>query len=283
MSAEVNVAENSPHTRTATATIGLVEIALSSCFDSEPQTACLEYEHTNKDAASTEHQQAAERIDQLQPLVVSGSRTQLEVGAGVERHQADPVAAVERGPGQRRRGVDGPVERPVAGHRAAHGGPEEELRLIETARERWRQGMPCAVAVVGELGSGKTSLINSAVKETLRDFPVYKRQFVRSVESEKLLAKELSSLLRLPSALTLDQLEWRINEMAERGVISCMSVSRMSEAIRRPKDRTVQPRDGRPVERSRLGFRPTLWVCTLVFAISRYHCDRTTAQQHREE
>jgi hypothetical protein len=96
---------------------------------------------------------------------------------------------------------------------------EEELRLIETARERWRQGMPCAVAVVGELGSGKTSLINAAIKETLRDYPVYKRQFVRTVESEKLLAKELSSLLRLPPAPTLDQLEWRINEMAERGVI----------------------------------------------------------------
>ena len=96
---------------------------------------------------------------------------------------------------------------------------EEELRLIETARERWRQGMPCAVAVVGELGSGKTSLINAAVKETLRDLPVYKRQFVRTVESEKLLAEELSSLLRLPPAQTLDQLEWQINEMAERGVI----------------------------------------------------------------
>ncbi len=96
---------------------------------------------------------------------------------------------------------------------------EEELRLIETARERWRQGMPCAVAVVGELGSGKTSLINAAIKETLRDFPVYKRQFVRAVESEKLLAEELSSLLRLPPAQTLDQLERQINGMAERGVI----------------------------------------------------------------
>ncbi len=96
---------------------------------------------------------------------------------------------------------------------------EEELRLIETARERWRQGMPCAVAVIGELGSGKTSLINAAIKETLRDFPVYKRQFVRAAESERLLAEELSSLLRLPPAPTLDRLERQINEMAERGVI----------------------------------------------------------------
>jgi hypothetical protein len=96
---------------------------------------------------------------------------------------------------------------------------EEELLLIETARERWRQGMPCAVAVVGELGSGKTSLINAALEEALKDFPVYKRHLTQTVEGERLLAEELASLLRLPPARTLDQLEWQINEMAERGVI----------------------------------------------------------------
>lgn len=96
---------------------------------------------------------------------------------------------------------------------------EEELSLIETARGRWQQGMPCAVAVVGELGSGKTSLINAAVKETLRGFPVYQKRFAHSVESERLLAGELSSLLSMPHARTFDQLEWQINEMAGRGVI----------------------------------------------------------------
>ncbi|MCI0389746.1 MAG: hypothetical protein MOB07_13420 [Acidobacteria bacterium] len=96
---------------------------------------------------------------------------------------------------------------------------DEELRLIETARERWQQGMPCAVAVIGELGSGKTSLINAAVEETLKGFPVYKRQFVSAMDSERPLAEELALSLRLSPAQTLEQLEWQINEMAEHYVI----------------------------------------------------------------
>jgi hypothetical protein len=96
---------------------------------------------------------------------------------------------------------------------------DEEMLLIETARERWRQGMPCAVAVIGELGSGKTSLINAAVEKAFGGLLVYKKQFISAIESERLLAEELASLLRLPSAWTLDELQWRINGMAERCVI----------------------------------------------------------------
>jgi hypothetical protein len=96
---------------------------------------------------------------------------------------------------------------------------DEEMRLIETARERWRQGMPCAVAVIGELGGGKTSFINAAIEKELGGFPVCKRQFTSMIDNERLLAEELASLLRLPRARTLDELQLQINEMAERGVI----------------------------------------------------------------
>ena len=95
----------------------------------------------------------------------------------------------------------------------------EEMRLIETARERWRQGMPCAVAVIGELGSGKTSFINAAIEKALRGFPVYKKQFISAIDNERTLAEELASLLRLPAVMTLDELQLQINDMAERGVI----------------------------------------------------------------
>lgn len=96
---------------------------------------------------------------------------------------------------------------------------DEEMSLIETARERWRQGMPCAVAVIGELGSGKTSFINAAIEKAFGGFPVYKRQFTSVLDSERLLAEELASLLGLPRARTLDELQWRINETAEQSVI----------------------------------------------------------------
>ncbi len=97
---------------------------------------------------------------------------------------------------------------------------DEELGLIETARERWLQGMPCSIAVIGELGSGKTSLINAAIEEIFKGFPVYKKQFVHAVEGEGQLARELAASLRLPPAQTFDQLQWRLQEMAEPSVIA---------------------------------------------------------------
>jgi hypothetical protein len=96
---------------------------------------------------------------------------------------------------------------------------DAEMRLIETARDRWQQRMPCAVAVIGELGSGKTSLINAAMEEVLKGFPLDQKHFGQTVESERRLAEELARLLKLPSVQTLDQLPGHLSEMAERRVI----------------------------------------------------------------
>jgi Kef-type K+ transport system membrane component KefB len=96
---------------------------------------------------------------------------------------------------------------------------EQELNLIETARARWQQGMPCSVAVVGELGSGKTSLINAAIKEVLGDYPIYKMSFTRTVESEEQLAGELAQALGLPPVHSFDELQELLADTAQRSVI----------------------------------------------------------------
>lgn len=96
---------------------------------------------------------------------------------------------------------------------------EEEMRLIETARDRWQQGMPCAVAVIGELGSGKTSLINATIEQTLKGLPVYSKRFAQTATDETVLARELARLLRLPRVKTLAELQPRLNEMGQRAVI----------------------------------------------------------------
>jgi len=96
---------------------------------------------------------------------------------------------------------------------------EDEMRLIETARDRWQQGMPCALAVIGELGSGKTSLINSAIEQTLKGFRIYSKRFAQTTIDETVLARELARMLRLPRAKTLDELLPRLLEMGQRAVI----------------------------------------------------------------
>lgn len=96
---------------------------------------------------------------------------------------------------------------------------DQEMRLIETARDRWLQGMPCAVAVIGELGSGKTSLINAAIAETLRGFPVDKQHFIQTQADEGLLAAKLAALFGLPPVRTFDELQTRLAELAERRVV----------------------------------------------------------------
>lgn len=96
---------------------------------------------------------------------------------------------------------------------------EEEMSLIETARDRWQQGMPCAVAVIGELGSGKTSLINAAIDQTLKGFRVYSKRFAQTATDESLLARELARMLRLPRVKTLDELQPRLLELGQRAVI----------------------------------------------------------------
>ncbi len=96
---------------------------------------------------------------------------------------------------------------------------EEEMSLIETARDRWQQGMPCAVAVIGELGSGKTSLINAAIEQTLKGFRIYSKRFTQTATDESLLARELARMLRLPRVKTLDELQPRLLELGQRAVI----------------------------------------------------------------
>lgn len=96
---------------------------------------------------------------------------------------------------------------------------EEEMSLIETARDRWQQGMPCAVAVIGELGSGKTSLINATIEQTLKGFRVYSKRFAQTATDESLLARELARMLRLPRVKTLDELQPRLLELGQRAVI----------------------------------------------------------------
>ncbi len=92
----------------------------------------------------------------------------------------------------------------------------EEIELVKTAKQRWQQGMHCAIAVVGELGSGKTSFINVCVKEILQDCRVYNKTFAHVIAGEEELAQELATLLGIPQAEHWDDLETVLAKTPER-------------------------------------------------------------------
>lgn len=95
----------------------------------------------------------------------------------------------------------------------------EERRMVETATRRWQQGIACSIAVVGEIGSGKTSFINAMLKDVLSEYPVYKKSCVRTISSLEDMVRELSALLGFPNARDFDDLQAELEDMTENIIV----------------------------------------------------------------
>ena len=63
-------------------------------------------------------------------------------------------------------------------------GREQELAAIADARSLWEAGRPVALIVVGQRGSGKTSLINCALKRPLEGLEVIRGEFCERLTTE---------------------------------------------------------------------------------------------------
>ena len=57
-------------------------------------------------------------------------------------------------------------------------GRDVEMGTIWKARRLWESGHPAAVMLAGQRGSGKTSLINCALKRYFQDLEVIRGEFV---------------------------------------------------------------------------------------------------------
>jgi hypothetical protein len=87
-------------------------------------------------------------------------------------------------------------------------GRETEMGAISAARSMWEAGRPVAVILVGQRGSGKTSLINCALKRSLAGQEVVRGEFSRRLVTEAEMRQFLADLVhagdpaRLESFLT---------------------------------------------------------------------------------
>lgn len=82
---------------------------------------------------------------------------------------------------------------------------QTELELMETALVRWENNRPSALALVGEVGSGKTSLLNCAIPRVFSAYPVYRHAFGETVNTEADLATALCAVFDLPATCVADE------------------------------------------------------------------------------
>ena len=74
-------------------------------------------------------------------------------------------------------------------------GRSQALGAVELAVERWKDGLFSSIVLVGEQGSGKTSLVNCVLEEKLSDLPVLRRRVRSTLVNERNLVDLMNSLI----------------------------------------------------------------------------------------
>ncbi len=84
-------------------------------------------------------------------------------------------------------------------------GRAEKIAAIATARNFWEAGRPASIMVVGHRGSGKTSLLNCAVKNALDGLEVLRGEFHGRITNETQLTEFLAQLVGVEDAQQLEK------------------------------------------------------------------------------
>lgn len=84
---------------------------------------------------------------------------------------------------------------------------EKELNLLRDDYQQWRQGRRMITAIVGERGSGRTTMLNFAEKHVFTDLPVIRLDLKTTVASLDALLQLLKTAFNLPKIDRLESLE----------------------------------------------------------------------------
>jgi hypothetical protein len=76
-------------------------------------------------------------------------------------------------------------------------GRETEMAAVQEGRESWEAGHPTAILLVGERGSGKTSILNCARVRVLADTPLHASAFTGRLSSAADMDRYLRGLLEM--------------------------------------------------------------------------------------
>ena len=98
-------------------------------------------------------------------------------------------------------------------------GRSEAMDMIRQGMERWESGRLSALAVVGEVGSGKTSLLNCATQAIFRHHKTLRFVFRPKTWTEATLAQALAEVFELPASNTLKEIEAAVLKFEQPAVV----------------------------------------------------------------
>ncbi len=90
-------------------------------------------------------------------------------------------------------------------------GREKEKKLINQAFERNQKGLSGSTAIIGESGTGKSSLISSFLSKIHTDTNIHRYNFEKTILTEKELLKILSDMLGMNYIATSDEIISELN------------------------------------------------------------------------
>ncbi len=98
-------------------------------------------------------------------------------------------------------------------------GRRKEMSRLMKAVRYWQKNQVSSVMLIGEKGSGTSSLINIVLAKFDIDTRVYRKEFSGTIYTEKALVKELSSVLKLQSINSAEELITELNNFEEKIVV----------------------------------------------------------------
>lgn len=90
-------------------------------------------------------------------------------------------------------------------------GREKEKKLLNQAFERNLKGLSGSTAIIGESGTGKSSLITSFLTKLQTDANIYRYNFEKTISSERELLKTISELLEMKFISSYDEMISELN------------------------------------------------------------------------
>ncbi len=97
--------------------------------------------------------------------------------------------------------------------------PSGSLQVMEKNMEQWHKGIEASIAVVGEKGSGKTTLIHFFEDSITSDIPIVKIEFSETFCDKNQMLKRLSDALGFSGVTSVQGLVEQINGGKERKVV----------------------------------------------------------------
>lgn len=98
-------------------------------------------------------------------------------------------------------------------------GREEECTKLEKALSYWKNNQISSVMLIGEKGSGTSTLINIVMKKIKIDSSVFREEFSGTIFEEKDLLDHLKKILKLDSVETKEELIETLNSLNERIIV----------------------------------------------------------------